>query len=226
MVGLIFDVDGVVGDTESINEIASVAAVKELTGATVQREDFRAFVGMGSERYVEGVLEKYGLTTNLGRAVALRQEKILDLLWRGGLAPYPGVREIIAAASASPDVALAIATSGPPDLAFPILAAAGIDRRVFKVIITGRDVTRKKPDPAIYRLAGERLGLTPVSCVVIEDAPAGVTAAKAAGMRCVAVTNTVGRDHLAHADRVVASLAEITLDDVRKMGSGPIYHPG
>jgi HAD superfamily hydrolase (TIGR01509 family) len=215
--GLIFDVDGVVGDTEAVNEIASVAALRELYGVTTRREDFREFVGTGSERYVEGVAEKYGLTIDLPRAVALRQAKILEALRRDGLTPYPGVLELMTAARAAGDFRLAIATSGPDGLAFPILAAAGVDRAWFDVIVTGSAVAKRKPDPMIYRLTGERLGLPPRACVVIEDAPAGVTAARTAGMHVIAVTNTVPAEALVGADRIVDSLASVSLDDLRAL---------
>lgn len=217
MIGLIFDVDGVIGNTEAINEVASVAVFQDLYGVAVQREDFHDFIGTGSERYLEGVAEKYGVRMDLERAVALRQANILRILREEGLAPYPGVLELIGAASRAADARLAIATSGPKAIAFPILDAAGVDRSLFDAVITGDQVTRKKPDPQIYRLAAEGLGVPAAQCVVVEDAPAGVAAAKAAGMKCIAVTTTVGPDRLAAADRIVPRLDEVSLDDVRAL---------
>jgi beta-phosphoglucomutase len=78
----------------------------------------------------------------------------------------------------------------------------------FEAVVCGNDVTRSKPDPEIYLLAAQRLQLSPAACVAIEDAPAGVESAKRAGMRCIAVTNSVTREQLRQADLIVASLAD------------------
>ena len=217
MIGLIFDVDGVVGDTESINAAVTVEVFRDLCGIEVKPGDFRPFVGTGAERYVQGVAERYGVAIDLPQATRLRERKILETLRREGLKPYPGVADLIDAAAEAPDVRLGLATSAHQDLAFAILAAAGIDRSRFDALITGEAVTRKKPDPAIYLLAADRLRLAPSACVVIEDAPSGVAAADAAGMRCIAVTNTVEAERLKGADRIVASLAEVSLGDIRQL---------
>ena len=73
----------------------------------------------------------------------------------------------------------------------------------------GEDVTLGKPDPSCYLLAARRMGLRPDECAVIEDAPTGVTAGKAAGMRVIAVTTTHGAEELHHSDQVHGSLYEV-----------------
>ena len=214
---LIFDVDGVVADTEALNAKASVMMFKELYGVTVQPEDFRPFVGHGDERYVEGVAEKYGVTIDTQAAVNCRADSFFKLLRDEPLPAAPGVLELVAAARQDPEVSLAIATSGQKAKQFPVIEGTGLRLEWFDVVITGDDVTRKKPDPQIYLLTGDRLGLSPERCVVFEDAPAGVQAAKAAGMWCVAVTSTVSREELAGADLIVDSLAEVSLARLREM---------
>jgi len=72
----------------------------------------------------------------------------------------------------------------------------------------GDEIARGKPDPEIYLLAARRLAVDPRDCVAIEDAPNGVQAAKHAGMRCIAVTNSVARERLEGADLIVTSLAD------------------
>ena len=74
-----------------------------------------------------------------------------------------------------------------------------------------------KPDPAVFLLAARKLGVDPARCAVIEDAVAGVTAAKSAGMKALAVTNSHPDDRLRHADRVVATLEGITVADLRAL---------
>jgi HAD superfamily hydrolase (TIGR01509 family) len=208
---LIFDVDGVLADTEALNARASAMMFAELYGVTVQPADFYPFIGTGDERYVEGVAEKYGVAIDTEAAVRRRAENFFKLLRTEPLPAAPGVLELITAARAAGHVKLAIATSGRKEKQFPVIEGAGLQLAWFDAVITGDDVTRKKPDPQIYRLAGERLGLPPARCVVVEDAPVGVQAARAAGMWCVAVTSSAPREALAAADLVVDSLAEVTL---------------
>jgi beta-phosphoglucomutase len=218
---LIFDVDGVVADTEALNARASVLMFQELYGVTVRPEDFRPFVGHGDERYCEGVAEKYGVSINTQAAVERRAANFFRLLQDEPLPASPGVLAIVAAARRDPEVKLAIATSGQKAKQFPVITGAGLRLEWFGAVITGDDVTRKKPDPQIYLLTAVRLGVPPAHCVVFEDAPAGVQAAKAAGMVCVAVTSTVTAEELQAADLLVGSLAEVSMDRLRQLaGAG------
>ena len=104
-----------------------------------------------------------------------------------------------------------IATSGQKAKQFPVIEGTGLRLEWFDVVVTGDEVDRKKPDPQIYLRTAERLGLSPSRCIVFEDAPAGVAAAKAAGMTCVAVTTSAPREQLQAADLIVESLAELDL---------------
>jgi HAD superfamily hydrolase (TIGR01509 family) len=104
---------------------------------------------------------------------------------------------------------LAVGSSGPTeniDLCLERLAR----RERFAAVVTGADVTRGKPDPQVFLLAAERLGLPPASCCVVEDAAHGVEAACRAGMKAVALTGTAPRDRLADADLVVDQLRELS----------------
>ena len=212
---MIFDVDGVVADTEALNARASVLMFQQLYGVRVQAEDFREFVGTGDERYVEGVAEKYGVSIDTEAAVERRRENFFILLQNEPLPAMDGVLALVRAAGEADDCLIAIATSGNKNKQFPVIDGTGIDRAWFDVVITGDDVTRKKPDPQIYLVTAERLGIAPERCVVFEDAPAGVAAAKAAGMRCVAVTSSVDAGKLQAADLVVDSLAQVDMDGLR-----------
>lgn len=81
----------------------------------------------------------------------------------------------------------------------------------FQTIVSAEDVTQGKPDPEGFLIAAKKLGINPEDCLVIEDAVAGVMAAKNAGMKSIAVTNTVPREKLLLADLVVESLEELNL---------------
>ncbi len=101
----------------------------------------------------------------------------------------------------------AVATSGSRDIAITRLGYAGVPRPT--VLVTADDVKQGKPDPEAYLLASERLGVAPEGCVVVEDAPAGIEAAHAAGMRVIAVATTYAQEKLEGADVVVACLSDI-----------------
>ncbi len=199
---LIFDVDGVIAETEVLNA------------------DFRPFVGTGDERYVEGVAEKYGVNIDTGAAVQRRAENFFKLLADQPLPAAPGIMELVIAARDDPELKLAIATSGNKDKQFPVIEGTGLKLEWFDVVVTGDDVTHKKPHPEIYLVTAEKLGLPPERCVVLEDAPAGVEAARSAGMHCIAVPSSVDAAQLAAADLVVDSLAEVSMESVRKMLTG------
>ena len=104
---------------------------------------------------------------------------------------------------------LALVTSAGHEHVLPTLDQLGM-LGLFSVIVAGDDVTVGKPDPEGYRLASAELGVAPSRCVVFEDSPAGLAAARAAGMYCVAVATTHERSELGEADRIVADLTEIT----------------
>ena len=212
---MIFDVDGVVADTEALNARASVLMFEQLYSTRVQPDDFREFVGTGDERYVEGVAEKYGVSINTAAAVERRRENFFILLENEPLPAMAGVLELVAAARDADDCLVAIATSGNKNKQFPVIDGTGLQRVWFDAVITGDDVTRKKPDPQIYVVTAKRLGIAPARCVVFEDAPAGVAAAKTAGMLCVAVTSSVDAGKLEAADLVVDSLAQVDMDGLR-----------
>jgi HAD superfamily hydrolase (TIGR01509 family) len=218
--GLIFDVDGVIADTESVNRRVSVQVFDDLFGVKgVQEGDFAEGLGRGAHEYVKAAARVHGLSLNdeqLEQAVQYRQDLFLKVLQTEPLPAYPGVLELIDVGLASNEFEVAIATSGTRVKSQAALEAAKIpyDRMVY---VNGDDVTKKKPDPELFLTAASRMGLPPARCVVIEDAPNGVAAAKAAGARCIAVTNTTPPERLAQADLICGSLAAVTLQTVARL---------
>lgn len=209
--GLIFDVDGVLSNTEALNARGTIAMFRELYGVAPEPEDFRPFIGAGDARYVEGPAEKLGITIDTARAVKVREAKVNELLATGVDISFPGVNTLIRSVAAAPHWKLAIATSSFTEKATAGLKAARVPLEPFHAFITGSMVTHKKPHPEIYQVTAAVLGLSPTRCVVVEDALVGVKAAKAAGMKCIAVTNSFPRAELTEADLVVDSLEEVNL---------------
>jgi HAD superfamily hydrolase (TIGR01509 family) len=215
--GLIFDVDGVIADTEEVNARASIKVFEDLFGVKgVKRRDFEAGLGRGAAEYVKAAARVHGLKLTeeqIEKATKLRQDYFLKILSEEPLPPFPGVLKLIEDAMQREDFRVAIATSSTPEKSRAVLESAQIPYEKM-VYITGSDVKNKKPHPELFLLAAERMDIEPANCVVIEDAPDGVQAAKAAGAKCIAVTNSTNAEKLCEADLVCDSLDQIDLQTI------------
>lgn len=213
--GLIFDVDGVIADTEAVNARASIKVFADLFCVEgVVRKDFEAGLGRGAEEYVKAAATIHGLELSdeqIEKATQLRQEYFLKILREEPLPALPGVLELMEKAMQIEDFRVAIATSGTLEKSRAVLEAAKVPYQKL-VYINGNDVKKKKPDPELFLAAASRMGIKPANCVVIEDAPNGVQAAKAAGAKCIAVTNSTSAANLQQADLVCDSLERIDLE--------------
>jgi HAD superfamily hydrolase (TIGR01509 family) len=218
--GLIFDVDGLVADTEPLNARVTSRVLADLLGLQgVKPEDFAAGFGKGAEAFVKAGARVHGLNLTdeqAAEASELRERYLAEAVRTDGLLAFPGVLDLIHAALQQGDFKLAIATSATRELSEAILIAVNVPYKQM-AYVSGSDVTRKKPDPQIFLIAIERLGIEATRCVVFEDAPSGVEAARAAGAKCIAVTNTVPTDKLAGADVICDSLEKVNLDMVRAL---------
>ena len=218
--GLIFDVDGVIADTEAVNATASIRVFADLFGVEgVVREDFVAGLGRGAEEYVKAAARVHGLELTdeqVEQATQLRQDYFLKILTEEPLPPFPGVMELMNEAMQREDFRVAIATSGTLEKSRAVLNAVGVPYQKM-VYINGNDVKHKKPDPELFLTAAERIEIEPANCVVIEDAPNGVQAAKAAGAKCIAVTNSTTAAKLTEADLICDSLEQINFETIIKL---------
>ena len=215
--GLVFDVDGVVADSEAVNVRATAKAFSDILGITgVQTGDFEKGIGRGAEEYVRAGARSHGRELSEDEVcglVAARQDSFLAILESERLPAFPGVLELVAGAMASDRVRVAIATSSTRRKSQAVLASAEFPYGKM-VYVCGDDISRKKPDPEVFQVACQRLSLAPGQCAVVEDAPDGVQAARAAGCKCIAVTNTCSPEKLQikKPDLIVASLSEVSLD--------------
>ena len=202
---VIFDMDGVLVDSEPVIEEAARRGLAEYS-VDARHEDFLPFVGAGEDRYIGGVAEKYGLAykTEMKRRVYEIYLEIVD----GMIRTYPGVVRVLQGLRAA-GVRLALASSADRIKVEANLRAAGIPEALFDALVSGEDVVNKKPAPDIFLEAARRLAIGPARCAVVEDAVNGVRAAKAAGMFCVALTTSFPVEALraAGADRVEPDLA-------------------
>ncbi|MFA4945574.1 MAG: HAD-IA family hydrolase [Lentisphaeria bacterium] len=209
---VLFDMDGVLVDSEAVINAAAIQALADY-GVSARPEEFLPFVGAGEDRYVGGVAERHGLTYR----VEMKQrtyEHYFRLLPAMGH-PFPGVAGLLARLRRA-GVALAVASSADRRKVVANLALLGVPAEWFAATVTGDDITRKKPAPDLYLEAARRVGVAPGGCCVVEDALNGVEAARAAGMRCVAVATSFPPERLAAAGAAVvrSSPAALTLADL------------
>ena len=218
--GLIFDVDGVIADTETINAKVSIKVFADFFGIEgVVRKDFEAGLGRAAEEYVKAGARIHGLEVTeeqINKATQLRQQYFLKVLSEEPLEPFPGVLELMNMAIQREDFRVAIATSGTLEKSRAVLEATKVPYQEM-IYINGDHVKSKKPDPELFLLAAERIGIEPANCVVIEDTPNGIQAAKAAGANCIAVTNSISTAKLSEADLVCDSLEDIKLDIIQEL---------
>ena len=221
--GVIFDVDGVIADSERVNADASIKVFQDLFGLHgVQRGDFETGLGRGAEAYVRAAAQVHGVELTpqqVAAAITARQVNFLKILEEGPLQPFPGVLELMNAALAHDGFSVAIATSSAREKSEAVLQSARVPYEKL-VYVTGNDAKNKKPDPELFLIAAQRMHIPPQHCVVIEDAPNGIQAAHAAGCRCIAVTNSTSAEKLSQADFVVSALTEVNLHDIVTMLQG------
>jgi beta-phosphoglucomutase len=210
--GVVFDMDGVVIDSHPAHR----RAWQKFLG-TVGREVSEAeldFVLDGRKReeilrYFLGELEPL----KIAQYGALKDEMLQQL--GEGLRPLPGIMEFLNSLSRA-GMRMALATSAGRRRTSGTLDELGLTH-YFEAVVTGDDVGKGKPDPAIYRLAAERLAETPESLLVVEDAVSGVKSARAAGMRCLGVASDQRAEALrdAGADPVISDFRSLSLSQLK-----------
>ena len=188
LAGVIFDMDGVLCDTEEQIAAAAAAMFAERYDQEVLREDFAPFVGAGENRFIGGVASKYGIEWDQEPDKARTYEIYLEII-KGNLKPLGGVLAFVAKCQQM-GLKLSVATSADRVKLEGNLKEIGLAESMFDTCLTGTDVENKKPDPEIFIKAVDAMGLTPGECVVVEDSPNGIKAAVAAGCRCLGLTTS------------------------------------
>jgi HAD superfamily hydrolase (TIGR01509 family) len=186
---LIFDMDGLLVDTETLAYGAMDAFLAKL--AVERRQDIHdQMLGRRVPEAMAIIKEGYGLSHPVEDLIAdytiLRRHALV-----GNVKPMPGAIDAVRFGHDA-GLKVGLASSGLRDQVTLSLNEAGL-RGMFEVEVTGDDVTRGKPAPDLFLKAAEGLGVDPADCVVFEDAPAGIAAAVNAGMRAVAVPNSHSR---------------------------------
>ena len=208
MKAFIFDMDGVIVDSEPLHSRVKMETFEHF-GLHFDAGELAQYMGRTSADIFSDVLAREHRTDVTAEEIAdYKHRRYLELVEEGALTPIDGSLDLIGRLQAA-GVPLALATSSWRRVVDAILSDWQLED-VFTSVISGADLPKSKPDPAIYRLSAEALGAPPASCTVLEDTSAGVAAAKGAGMRCIGFRSPhSGVQDLSRADVIVDDLAAI-----------------
>jgi beta-phosphoglucomutase family hydrolase len=211
--GVIFDIDGVLLNSYSLH-YECWRAIAEEHGISLSEKDFDSLFG---RRGSEIVREIWGGDLSPEQVVSLHKRK--QALYREKLQrnfPFmDGAIHLIDGLAAKGFV-LGVGSSAPPENVEMSLRGLGRTNS-FAAVVTGSDVTRGKPDPEVFLLAAQQMGVEASDCAVIEDAPAGVAAALAGGMTSIALAGTAPPESLTMAHLVVTSLRQLTPEQISEL---------
>ncbi len=218
---LIFDFDGVIADTEYIH-LLSFQHVLEEKGIILSEKDYYSkFLAYDDVTLFRKVFQEHGISIEKEaiKELVLEKKTVVEKYLERELTLFPGVYDFIVRSSGN--YILAIASGALRDEISFVLKRFELNR-YFSCIVSAEDVKNCKPHPEAYRLALEKINnletlkraISPKECVVFEDSVHGVESAKAAGMYCIAVTNTYKSDELYLADRVIDSFKGLLPEDI------------
>jgi beta-phosphoglucomutase family hydrolase len=213
--GVIWDMDGVLVDTGEFHYQSWRRVFADLK-TEYSRDQFRATFGMNNAGILEEILG-YKPDFNFVEEVSNQKEGHFRQTVRGQVKPLPGVLEWLRQLK-DMGVHQAIASSAP-QANIDVLVEELQIRDFFKAMISGYDMPGK-PNPDVFLRAADLMGVPTTNCIVIEDAVAGVRAAKSAGMRCIAVTTTNPAHLLSEADIVVERLDVYPVETILNLTEG------
>jgi len=202
---VIFDMDGVIVDSEPLHEQAFREIFHELGYGDAHGMDFTAYYGRSDRAFWQDFVARHSPPQPLEELLALKQSRLIQIL-RREQPVFHGLPELLA--RLAPAFPLAIASGSNHPVIDEVLAMRQL-RRFFPVVVSVQDVGRNKPEPDVFLRAASLLGVAPAACWVVEDSSAGIEAGRRAGMRVIAITNTLARERLAHAHHVVTTYEEV-----------------
>ena len=210
---VIFDMDGVLADTGPIHYESWVKMANEI-GKTFKKSFFEATFGQQSVPITRQLVGRK-VDQNLVEKWAQLKEKYYREMVKDKIEPLPGVIELIEELK-STNFKLAVGSSGPPQNVTLLLTSLKIEL-FFDTIITAAEVQDGKPSPDVFLIAAQNINVKPQNCLVIEDAPVGIEAAKRANMKCIALTTTHDIVELRTADMIVQDLSFVSVKHVHDL---------
>ena len=215
--GVIFDMDGVLVNNMAVHFKAFAAMAERYNLTAEQGADFTHLNGRGNDDIINALFPAELVAARGVESLAAEKEALYREIYAPTIRPTAGLQELLAELKRE-GIRCAVGSSGPKENVAFVLEKCDIEP-YFEVRISGDMVTRCKPDPEIFLTAAKELNLRPEECLVFEDAVSGVVAAKAAGMRVVALTSTHTHQQLApHSPAmIVEDFTPLTLATLRSL---------
>ncbi|KAJ53227.1 HAD superfamily hydrolase (TIGR01509 family) [Clostridium tetanomorphum] len=214
--GVIFDMDGVMIDSEPIHFKLEQELFKEL-GIEISSHEHNTYVGTTSFYMWEKIKKNHNLYDGVEELVKRDRRKYLQFLSDNvDIEPIEGIVDLIKDLYKN-GVKLAVASSSPIDIIELVVKRFNI-REYFSYIVTGDYVANSKPDPDIFLYAAEKIKIVPDECLVVEDSYNGIMAAKRAGMKSVGYRNmNSGNQDLSQATFIIDSFNNISYDKIKNL---------
>ncbi|MCL1882290.1 MAG: HAD family hydrolase [Defluviitaleaceae bacterium] len=203
---VIFDMDGVLIDSQPLHYELDIKVLKAC-GYPAQLSTVIPYTGMGNPDRWPKYKEDLGLSEEPERLIEMAEEAMRELFTTANLAAIEGIPMLLDGIKAL-GIRCGVASSSSHELINLVLEKIGLEKS-FDFIVSGEDVSVGKPAPEIYLKAAEKAGVPPKTCIAVEDAPAGILAAKNAGIVCIAYRNpnTLGQE-FGNASYVISNFDE------------------
>lgn len=213
MKAVIFDMDGVIIDSESIHADMKIRTLNHF-GIPCSMEDCVAYVGRSAKAFFSDFAEHATKPVSIQEMIDYKHRIYLEYIQESNaIYPIEGILDLLYNLHQE-KIPVALASSADRKIIHAVLNKFGLSD-CFSYILSGAELPASKPDPAIYQLAAKALGFSPTDCIVIEDATAGIIAAKDAGAYCIAYDNpNSGPQDLSRADKIVESISDICVSDM------------
>lgn len=213
MKAVIFDMDGVIINSEPLHHKVEREIVEEL-GGKLSDEEVASFVGTTDYNMWSKIKKKFNFKLSVEELIEMKKERFMKEIDEIQL--VPNFIDFMLSLYKK-GYLMAIASSNNRKIVDTIVNKFQL-YKYMKFIISGEEVKRSKPDPEIFLTAAKKMNVTPSDCIVIEDATNGVKAAKAAGMKCIGLKNTdTGKQDLSEADLIIENFNELSLDTLKNL---------
>lgn len=213
MKAIIFDMDGVIIDSEPLHFELEVELLEEL-GGKISKEEYISFVGTTDYHMWSTFKEKFNLEPSVEEIVEMKKERFIENINRIEL--VENFQEFMLTLY-NKGYPMALASSNNKKAVNAIVKKFSLDKYL-KFFISGEEVIKGKPDPEIFLTVAEKMKIEPSDCLVIEDAKNGVRAAKAAGMKCIGFqNNNSNTQDLSEADLIVNSFNELDINILKNL---------
>ncbi len=206
---VIFDMDGVIIDSEPIHYKVSQKLYDELE-IEVSKEEYNNFIGVSNTDNWNHLKEKFNLTESIEKLIIKQNNQNIKHLQNSDEEPIFGIVQLLEDLKIN-NIIIGLASSSSQRYIKAVTEKFAIDD-YFSIMVSGENMDRGKPHPDIFLEAADKLGVDTASCVVIEDSEHGVQAAKTAGMKCIGFVNpNSGNQDLSLADTLVDSIKKVTV---------------